>query len=547
MEYQQGLAIKCCALLLASLAIAAVPASALDGPFLVKDIKPGTDGSYPRLFVPFGNQLFFGSNDGVTGSEPWISDATTGGTIQLANVDGGPGSSLSGCPLCKAVTIGPFLYFSTYNAQLWRTDGTPAGTINYYPTGLADDLENVGGTLFFSGTPPGYFLRYLCKIDGSGAIVQVSDVPISGNDLTGVNGTVFFTGGRGQGTELWKSDGTAVGTTMVKDIAPGGSSSYATLLTDVNGTLFFVATDDVNYGLFKSDGSAAGTIFLKSLTVMQVVNANGTAFLIASDGVSGVELWKSDGTIGGTVLVKDILPGTGDALSGSSLVAIGSSVYFAAIDGSFGRELWKSDGTTAGTVMVKDINPGSGNFSSSSPAGLANVNGTLFFRADAGFPNGTQIWTSDGTQAGTVQVAVLNPNPSGNSQAEFFTKIGSNIFFAGTDGSSGVELWKMSGAPLATVGPDGGQVAGGVSLAQNWPNPVTRAATQVSYSIPSSQHVVLRLYDLSGREVQTLVDAQKPAGSHTVDVRAGQSPSGMYFYRLETKSGIQQRKLLLIR
>lgn len=91
-----------------------------------------------------------------------------------------------------------------------------------------------------------------------------------------------------------------------------------------------------------------------------------------------VPLWKSDGTPGGTVLVKDILPGPGDGLSNSRLVAIGNTVYFAAIDGVNGRELWKSDGTDAGTVMVKDLYTGFGNFSSGSPQGLTNVNGTLF-------------------------------------------------------------------------------------------------------------------------------------------------------------------------
>ena len=74
------------------------------------------------------------------------------------------------------------------------------------------------------------------------------------------------------GQELWKSDGTAAGTTLVKNIRPGsGTSSSPRELTNVNGTLFFVA----------------------------------------DDGVTGQELWKSDGTAAGTVLVRDIHPGSG--------------------------------------------------------------------------------------------------------------------------------------------------------------------------------------------------------------------------------------------
>ena len=71
--------------------------------------------------------------------------------------------------------------------------------------------------------------------------------------LLDVNGTLFFTADDGMhGTELWKSDGTAAGTTLVKDIYPGiawdvttatQASSYPSNLTNVNGTLFFTADD----------------------------------------------------------------------------------------------------------------------------------------------------------------------------------------------------------------------------------------------------------------------------------------------------------------
>ena len=65
----------------------------------------------------------------------------------------------------------------------------------------------------------------------------------------------------------------------------------------------------------------------------------------------------SNGTNAGTVLVKDIYSG----LSGSSptsLTAIGSELYFTANDGAIGSELWKSDGTSSGTVDITDLNPG---------------------------------------------------------------------------------------------------------------------------------------------------------------------------------------------
>src|SRR5262249_57347400 len=90
--------------------------------------------------------------------------------------------------------------------------------------------------------------------------------------LTKVNGRVFLSAEDAtQGRELWKSDGTAAGTVLVKDIYSGNASSSPQNLTNVNGTLFFTA----------------------------------------DDGTHGQELWQSNGTTAGTILVKDIYPGSG--------------------------------------------------------------------------------------------------------------------------------------------------------------------------------------------------------------------------------------------
>ena len=60
------------------------------------------------------------------------------------------------------------------------------------------------------------------------------------------------------------------------------------------------------------------------------------------------------------MLVKDISPGSHELRSLSSLTNVNGTLFFAADDGTNGTELWKSDGTAAGTVLVKDINPGGG-------------------------------------------------------------------------------------------------------------------------------------------------------------------------------------------
>ena len=67
--------------------------------------------------------------------------------------------------------------------------------------------------------------------------------------LVHINGTVYFTASEPlSGSELWKSDGTAAGTTLVSDINPGAGSSDPVFLVNMNGTLFFRATEPVHGG-----------------------------------------------------------------------------------------------------------------------------------------------------------------------------------------------------------------------------------------------------------------------------------------------------------
>jgi ELWxxDGT repeat protein/probable HAF family extracellular repeat protein len=146
-------------------------------------------------------------------------------------------------------------------------------------------------------------------------------------------------------------------------------------------------------------------------------------------------------------LVQDINPGAADS-SPNGLVNVQGQLFFAASDGLHGMELWTSDGTTAGTRLVKDINPGAAD---SGPANLTAVNGALFFTADDG-ANGRQLWKSDGTPDGTVLVLDILTNGSGIVPANL-TAVNDTLFFTAADpiypGST--DLWKSDGTPEGTV------------------------------------------------------------------------------------------------
>ena len=198
---------------------------------------------------------------------------------------------------------------------------------------------------------------------------------------------------------------------MIKDINPAGMGlGDSQNIVELNGVVLFTASDGSHgYELWKTDGTEAGTSMVKDInpgsdssSVRSGIVIGGTYFFEARDGGYNYELWKSDGTEAGTTLVKDINPGA----SGSRLkemVEFNGVLYFRASDGAHGDELWKSDGTEAGTVMVKDIYPGT---TSGSPDELTVANDILFFEARDNNTHYYELWKTDGTEVGTVPLDV---------------------------------------------------------------------------------------------------------------------------------------------
>ena len=84
------------------------------------------------------------------------------------------------------------------------------------------------------------------------------------------------------------------------------------------------------------------------------------------------------------------------------------------------------------------------------------------------------------------------------------------------------------------------------SLSQNYPNPFNPSTT-ISWQSPVSSHQTLKVYDVLGNEVSTLVDEFRNAGSYDVDFNASKLSSGVYFYRLQAGSFIQTKKMILIK
>ena len=85
-----------------------------------------------------------------------------------------------------------------------------------------------------------------------------------------------------------------------------------------------------------------------------------------------------------------------------------------------------------------------------------------------------------------------------------------------------------------------------VRLNQNYPNPFN-PSTNISYSISKSSRVVLRVYDVLGNLVTTLVNENQEIGSYTIDFNAGELSSGIYYYKLQADNFVAVKKMLLLK
>ncbi|MEO6436623.1 MAG: ELWxxDGT repeat protein, partial [Tepidisphaeraceae bacterium] len=480
------------------------------GTTLVKDVRPGRDGSQPGWMTMVGSTLFFTAEDGANGIELWKSDGTEAGTQLVKDINPGAVGSAPG----NLTDVNGTLFFSATNGvngvELWKSDGSAAGTVmvkDIHTTGnsiagTAPQLINNNGVLFFRATTSASGAE-LWKSDGSSLGTTIVKDISSGSGsgmvnqaMTVLNGIVYFVGTNStSGQEVWRSDGTDVGTTileanigsstsLVQNLKRSGNIIYFTVnvtpnnglwrtdgtqgntfriaatptaSADVNVTFFFginTTTPTASATLYKTIGSTITTVKtgLTAVNSQNWASANGTLFFPADDGTTGEELWKSDGTSFGTQRVRDLEPGIEES-GPYGITPYGpggsSGVMFGAFTSGTGGALHKSDGSEVGTVLVKDVYTGT---SDSGPIILTPFNNKVYFLAfEPGFGEvGGELYSSDGTEAGTGIVIDLNPGPAG-ANVSSLKVFGDYLYFQATNGATGDELWRTDGTAGGTT------------------------------------------------------------------------------------------------
>lgn len=332
--------------------------------------------------TPDGPGVFFSANTDISpfqgsGDEPWISDGTPAGTHLLEDINrqiyqppitSPPivGSSSPG----RAVRIGSQLLFAADDGltgrELWATDGTAPGTRPVLD--IDPRVDTTHGETWPHGSGPEF-------------LVRLGDA------------VLFAAGEETAGRELWRTDGTAAGTRLVRDLLPGPAGSSPRELVALGGKVYFLAETGSGEGLWRTDGTAAGTALIRRLALQGAPSrgrgltvAGNRIFFVVDNEATGPELFVSDGTFRGTRLLE-LRPGPQGSYP-QALAAIGGRLLFAAEDGETGLEPWISDGTRGGTRRLGDLAPGP---DASSPSSFTATDRLLFFGADDG-THGRELW-----------------------------------------------------------------------------------------------------------------------------------------------------------
>jgi trimeric autotransporter adhesin len=451
----------------------------LAGTLPVTNVNPGPGSGlvYPYNTIQHvGGKLVFAADDGVHGVQLWSTDGLPGHETPLTAVSG-----YSGFNTNFAQKTEKRLYFtggtSAGVTALFSTDGTPAGTHIVPETFLGEAISLISITgdavadylRYSSNGPGGQKIYRLFRYTPSGmqALTQLkSDVRALGDrTFLAANGKLLSNfDDETIGNELWVSD--EASTRTLANLSPeiDTDGSAPAFLTEWNGKLIFVATDPTHGSeLWESDGTTAGTRLVADVLAGQqsssprnLVVWNGALYFIASDG-SANHLMRlpAPGTAPEVLAEVEPLPlywweygAVASYCLGPTAAALGNKLYWSVGKGNDGFELWATDGTAAGTAQVADIYPG---FGSSRPCDLTAMGNRLYFRADGGPDNGgSELWSTDGTQSGTVRVADIAPGPASSSVTSL-SIMGSTLFFSATNGTSGIQAWKSDGTAAGTI------------------------------------------------------------------------------------------------
>ncbi|HEV7672573.1 MAG TPA: ELWxxDGT repeat protein [Thermoanaerobaculia bacterium] len=328
---------------------------------------------------------------------------------------------------------------------------------------------------------------------------------------------------------------------LVRDVrrqqGPNLSSNPSGMVSLGGLALFWARTPRLGVELYQTDGTAEGTSLVADLcpgpcssdSSEDPIAIGERAFFLASDGARGTELWQSDGTVAGTRSLIDLAPGPADGIY-LSLRDGGDRVLFLTFGPDLqGWDLWSSDGTRAGSALFARLSGESGG-GVSVPEGAGSprpMPGGLKFYFDNFTSDGVdELWESDGTAAGTRRVLALRRDAGesicSDDSDDRRRVVAGDFYFAAATAATGCELWRVSdgvAAPFADLVP-GGEDSSPHSFVRQG------ARTLFVANLPGAPD---SLWTTDGTPAGTLPAAAAGSPAGTRPVYLGSNSAGAYF------------------
>jgi ELWxxDGT repeat protein len=420
------------------------------GTELIRDIESGVSNSSPGDLVVMNNVVYFVCTTSAAGRELCSSDGTFGGTSLLKDIN--PGSNDS--QVRGLTVVGNQLFFfadnGTTGLELWVSDGTEVGTR------LVQDI--------YPGSTP-------LNRASSGFNISLT------GRFAGTNDTFYFMANDGTtGLELWKSDGTAGGTTLVRDIISGAQGpQYLQQFVGVGDLLVFESQEtSFDREIFVSDGTASGTVQVDvnnsadGSSPQDITRVGDEVYFFASDAsfTSGLYRFDPVNDISPQLVQDDLQPGFVD----NAIAAFRGDVVFSNRSSSTGAyEIWFSDGGTASKIADARARFGSVRASGTGFEGDATpdaAGANLYFQAETS-ADGYELWRTDGTSAGTELVQNFGAGTDDANLTDLGVLNGTELLFGAEDATNGNELWRISesvGVPALQVSDATGPIQPGGTL-----------------------------------------------------------------------------------
>jgi hypothetical protein len=164
---------------------------------------------------------------------------------------------------------------------------------------------------------------------------------------------------------------------------------------------------------------------------------------------------------------------------------------------------------------------------------IVGIGGNLF----AETKDSIYLSTNNGTNWTAVSNSLANP------YLNCISVSGTDLLVGTNDGG----IWRRPLSEMITGVEDKTNVLPkNFSLSQNYPNPFNPTTT-IHYSVPKTSFVTIKVYDMLGKEIATLVNQEKSAGNYTVQFNGSNLSSGIYFYRMRSGNFVETKKLLLLK